>query len=324
MEQYDIGIDIGGTNLKAGVVDEKGALLATAKTPVQWSGAQAFVKTLAELAVAAAQKAGVAREQIRSVGMGVPGGVDAKTGKILYTCNISLSDLSVAEEFRGYLDVPVYLENDANCAALGEFYAGAGRECQNLIVITLGTGVGAGILLNGQLLRGVNGAAGEVGHMVVEHNGVSCPCGRKGCWEQYASAPALRRMTREAMEASPDSALWEHCGGDLSKIGGRSAFEVARTTGDAVAKAVCERYISYLGSGIVNLVNLFQPEVLCIGGGVSNEADEALLLPLQKIVERERFSQYCQKQTRVVKAQLGNDAGIVGAAFLGRIKNGAV
>ena len=304
MEQYDIGIDIGGTNLKAGVVDGKGALLAAAKTPVQWSGAQAFVKTLADLAAAAAQKAGVAREQIRSVGMGVPGGVDAQTGKILYTCNISLSDLSIAEEFRGYLDVPVYLENDANCAVLGEFYAGAGQGCRNLIVITLGTGVGAGILLNGQLLRGVNGAAGEVGHMVVEHNGVSCPCGRKGCWEQYASAPALRRMTREAMEASPDSALWAHCGGDLSKIGGRSAFEVARTTG--------------------NLVNLFQPEVLCIGGGVSNEADEALLLPLQKIVERERFSQYCQKQTRVVKAQLGNDAGIVGAAFLGRIKNGAV
>lgn len=317
MGKYYIGIDIGGTNLKAGLVDEAGTLLATAKTPVNWVSADAFVKTLAELSVAAAEKAGVEKSEICAVGMGVPGGVDTEKGTILYTCNIQLSDLPITERFRCHLDVPVYLENDANCAALGELYAGAGRGCKDLIVITLGTGVGAGIILNGKLLRGVNGAAGEVGHMVIEHGGVDCPCGRQGCWEQYSSAPALRRLTREAMAEHPESALWEHCGGDLSKIGGRSAFEVARKTGDETAKAVCELYVSYLGRGIVNLINIFQPEMLCIGGGVSNEEDSALLHPLQKIVERERFSQYCEKQTRVVKAQLGNDAGIIGAAFLG-------
>lgn len=316
-----IGIDIGGTNLKAGLVDEDGTILAAAKAPVHWVSAEKFVETLAALSVEAAKKAGVEKEEICAVGMGVPGGVDTEKGKILYTCNIRLSDLPIAEMFQKYFDVPVYLENDANCAALGEYYAGAGKGCKSLIVITLGTGVGAGILFNGKLLRGVNGAAGEVGHMVIEHGGVECPCGRKGCWEQYSSAPALRRMTREAMAEHPDSALWEHCGGDPGKIGGRSAFEVARKTGDAAAKAVCDRYVSYLGQGVVNLINVFQPEMLCIGGGVSNEEDSALLFPLRRIVERERFSQYCHTQTQVVKAQLGNDAGIIGAALLGTMES---
>lgn len=320
MGKYYIGIDIGGTNLKAGLVDERGTLLATAKEPVDWVSPEAFMKTMAELTRSAAEKAGVGQKEICAVGMGVPGGVDTEKGMILYTCNIQLSNLPVADLFHQYLDVPVYLENDANCAALGELYAGAGRGCKDLIVVTLGTGIGAGIVLNRKLLRGVNDAAGEVGHMVVEPGGVECPCGRQGCWEQYASAPALRRLTREAMEAHPESALWEHCGGDLSRIGGRSAFEVARKTGDETAQSVCDLYVSYLGRGIVNLINLFQPEMLCIGGGVSNEEDAALLFPLQKIVERERFSQYCDKQTRVVKAQLGNDAGIIGAAFLGMME----
>ena len=317
MGKFYVGIDIGGTNLKAGLVDENGTLLATAKTPVVWEGAEAFVKTLADLSLSAAEKAGVEQSDICAVGMGVPGSVDTENGEILYTCNIELSNLPITDRFRQHLDVPVYLENDANCAALGELSAGAGRGCKNLIVITLGTGIGAGIVLNGKILRGINGTAGEVGHMVIEHGGVDCPCGRQGCWEQYASAPALRRLTREAMEQHPESDLWEHCGGDLAKIGGRSAFEVARKTGDETARAVCEQYVSYIGRGIVNLVNIFQPEVLCIGGGVSHEEDAALLHPLQKIVERERYSQHCEKQTRIVKAQLGNDAGIIGAAFLG-------
>ncbi len=315
-----IGVDIGGTNLKAGLVDEDGALLATAKTPVHWVGAEEFVKTLAILSKEAAEKAGVTWADICAVGMGVPGGVDTKAGKVLYTCNIPLSGLPVAELFRRELDVPVYLENDANCAALGEYCAGAGKGCESLIVITLGTGIGGGVILNGKVLHGVNGAAGEVGHMVIEPEGEACPCGRRGCWEQYSSATALARLTREAMAEHPESALWAQCGGVLEKIGGRSAFEAARG-GDAAAQAVCDKYLSYLGQGIVNLINIFQPEMLCIGGGVSNESDAALLYPLRAIVERERFGQYCPVKTRIVKAQLGNDAGIIGAALLGAVNS---
>ena len=318
MSKKYIGIDIGGTNLKAGLVDESGALLATAKEPLCWSSPEDFVKKLAILSKNAAVNAGVPAGEIAGVGMGVPGEVDTEKGQILYTCNIPLSDFNITEGFRRYLDVPVFLGNDADCAALGEFYAGAGRQVQNLIVVTLGTGIGAGIILNGKLLHGVNGAAGEVGHMVVVPDGEPCPCGRRGCWEQYASATALKRLTREAMQKNPDSALWRHCGGDLAKIGGRSAFQVAKDCGDETACSVCEQYISYLALGVTNLINLFQPEMLCIGGGVSNEEDAALLHPLQRKVEQERFGCRPTPAAKVVKAELGNDAGMIGAAYLAR------
>lgn len=317
MGKYYIGIDVGGTNLKAGLVDETGALCATAKTPLSWSCAEDFVKALAELCISAAEKAKIGKEEICAVGMGVPGEVDREQGKILYTCNIPLRNVPIAALFHNYLDAPIYLDNDANCAALGEYYAGAGRGCKNLIVVTLGTGVGAGILLGGKLLRGVNGDAGEVGHTVIVPDGHPCPCGRKGCWEQYSSAPALKRLTVEAMEKHPESALWAHCQGDTGKIGGRSAFQVARECGDAAAVSVCEQYVSYLALGITNLVNIFQPEMVCIGGGVSNEEDSALLFPLQRLVEQERYGRDRRPAPRIVKAQLGNDAGIVGAALLG-------
>lgn len=316
MGKYYIGIDIGGTNLKAGLVSDTGALLATAKTPLVWENEAEFVRTLAALSRKAAEKAGVPESEIAAVGMGVPGEVDPRGGRIVYTPNIPISDFSIEKSFRTDLDVPVYLGNDANCAALGEYHAGAGKGVRNLIVVTLGTGVGAGILLDGKLMTGANGAAGEAGHMVIEAGGVPCPCGRRGCWEQYSSAPALRRMTCEAMQAHPESALWRRCGGDLSRIGGRSAFQEARESGDETARAVCERYVHYLALGITNLINLFQPDMLCIGGGVSNEADEALLYPVQKLVERERYGSSRNSGLRVVKAQLGNDAGIIGAAFL--------
>lgn len=312
-----IGIDIGGTNLKAGVVDADGTLLTTAKTPLEWSTEAAFIQTLAELSAAAAAEAQIPKEKICAVGMGVPGAVDSEKGEIINTCNIPISHLSIAKEFRKFWDIPVFLDNDANCAALGEYYAGAGKGCKNLVVITLGTGVGAGIILNGALLHGVNGTAGEAGHMVIVPGGEPCPCGRKGCWEQYSSASALKRMTVAAMQAHPESALWAHCEGDLANVSGRSAFLVARESGDAAAQAVCGEFISYLALGITNLVNLLQPDMICIGGGVSNEEDAALLHPLQEIVARERFSGGTDCVTQIVKAKLGNDAGIIGAALLG-------
>lgn len=317
MSKKYIGIDIGGTNLKAGVVDESGALLATAKTPLEWTTEADFIKTLAELSAAAAAEAGAAKEEICAVGMGVPGEVDGERGLIVNTCNIPLSNVSIAEEFHKHWDVPVFLDNDANCAALGEFYAGAGKGCRNLIVITLGTGVGAGIIVNGRLLRGVNGAAGEAGHIVIERGGVPCPCGRRGCWEQYSSANGLKRMTVEVMKAHPESALWAHCEGNTDNVSGSSAFAVARRCGDETAKAVCAEYVSYLALGVTNLVNLFQPEMICIGGGVSNEEDEWLLFPLREQVAQERFGCNQERVTQIVKAKLGNDAGIIGAALLG-------
>ena len=182
--------------------------------------------------------------------------------------------------------------------------------------MTLGTGIGTGIILNGRIHTGINGCAGEGGHIVIVHGGEPCTCGRRGCWERYASANALIRQTRAAMEAHRDSAMWEVSEGSLDRVDGRTAFE-AMHRGDAAAKAVVERYRDYLADGLANYINIFQPEVIALGGGVSGARDEDLLLPLREMVLEMCFGREADRHTRLVKAKLGNDAGIIGAALLG-------
>ena len=212
-------------------------------------------------------------------------------------------------------NVPVYLGNDADCAALGEYYH-YGERLESLILVTLGTGIGTGIIMDGKIQAGFNGFGGEGGHIVIVHGGEQCTCGRKGCWERYASASALVRQTRAAMEAHPNSAMWQMTGGDLEQVDGRTAFAAMRA-GDAVAKAVVDQYLDYLAEGLANFINIFQPEVIALGGGVSHERDEDLLVPLQSMVLDMCFGQEAQRHTKLVKAKLGNDAGIIGAALLG-------
>lgn len=307
-----LGIDIGGTNLKAGLVDESGTLLRTRKEPLgRVLDPEELAARLAGMARAAAAED---LDQVQSVGMGVPGAVEG--GTIVYTCNIPMKNIPMERMFRAHLDLPVHLGNDADCAALGEYHCGAGKGCRSLVAITLGTGIGGGMVFDGKIYEGL-GMAGEVGHMVVEPGGVPCPCGRRGCWEQYASASGLRRMTWEAMEAHPESLLWTITGGKWERLNGGTAFKAARR-GDEAARAVCGTYIRYLAQGITNLVNLLHPEVLAIGGGISNEREESLLRPVREIVDRECYASHGGRKTRVVKALLGNDAGVIGAAFLGR------
>ena len=182
--------------------------------------------------------------------------------------------------------------------------------------MTLGTGIGTGIILNGKIHTGINGCAGEGGHIVLVHNGEQCTCGRRGCWERYASANALIRQTMAAMDQHKDSIMWGMLGGDLSRVDGRTAFE-AMHQGDAAARAVIDQYLHYLADGLSNFVNIFQPEVIALGGGVSQARDEDLLLPLQSMVLEACFGREADRHTRLVKAKLGNDAGIIGAALLG-------
>lgn len=309
-----VGIDVGGTNLKAGLVDEAGRLLATRKIPLgPFQGKEYFVRRLAELTAQVSRDGGVAPGDLEYVGMGIPGAV--AEGNILYTCNIPLANVPIERLFSQYLDVPVLLENDANCAAVGEYFCGAGRGTKNFAVVTLGTGIGGGFILGGKLYA-ASGMSGEVGHMVVERNGAVCNCGRHGCWETYASATGLIRMTKEAMEGNRESLLWEESK-DGTAVSGRTAFAAA-LRGDETAKALCGTYVDYLAVGIVNLLNILQPEVLAIGGGVSEAEDELLLTPLREIVDRESYAARCGGKATVVKAELGNDAGIIGAALLKR------
>ena len=315
-----VGVDIGGTNLKAGLVDENGVLLATQKMKVaSIADDDGLAWTVASLVQELAHTVNISVSDVASVGVGVPGTVEIRSGSINYTCNLPLRNVPLRKLFHRYLSIPLYIENDANCAALAEFLVGAGRDSKRFVTITLGTGVGAGIVHNGKIYHGANGMAGEVGHMVIQRGGLPCPCGRHGCWEQYASATALKRMTAAALAAHPDSILAQVVAENEGRVSGQSAFIAARR-GDPVGQQVCDEYVDYLACGVVNVVNIFQPDTLAIGGGVSNEAEEQLLLPVQQRVARESIPCGRDRRTRIVKAELGNRAGIIGAALLGKNK----
>ena len=312
---YYIGIDVGGTNLKAGLVDESYQLVATKKMPLHFTSMEQMGETLTDMALGLVEENGLRRDQVASIGMGFPGSVDNRRGVVIKTVNIPIRFMPVAEMVHRRWDVPVYLGNDADCAALGEYYHYGDDRLESLILVTLGTGIGTGIILGGKIQAGCNGFGGEGGHIVIVHGGEPCTCGRRGCWERYASASALVRQTKAAMEADPGSAMWQVSGG-LEQVDGRTVFAAVRA-GDAAAKAVLEQYLDYLVEGLANFINIFQPEVIALGGGVSHGLDEELMATLQSKVLELCFGREAERRTKLVKARLGNDAGIIGAALLG-------
>lgn len=317
-----IGIDVGGTNLVAGVIDENNRIIARAKKrTAACASAEELCNDLVQLAREATENAGLKPYEIIDIGLGFPGSVDRRHGVVCYTPNAPFSDTPIRDWFRKSWDVPVYVGNDANCASLGECFAGAARGKHSAVVVTLGTGVGIGAVVEGQSFLGFNGNGMEGGHMVIVADGAPCNCGRRGCWEQYSSATALKRLTRETMESDPKSLMWKLCEGSTRNVSGRTAFQAARR-GDKAGARVVGLYLKYLAIGLTNLVNIFQPEILCLGGGVSNEADDLFLDPLRDLVAGERYNsrQKDAPQTLLVKCQLGNDAGMIGAALLGRVQ----
>ena len=308
-----LGIDLGGTNVAAAVVDREGTILGKVSLPTPRTGAEAVADQMAAAARAAAEKAGVPLEQVESVGIGSPGTIEPEQGLIRFWSNLNFVDVPLGGLMEARLHKKIYLENDANAAALGEYAAGAGKGSQSMVAITLGTGVGGGAVLNGKLYTGFNYAGMEVGHFVIEYGGRLCTCGRKGCFEAYCSATALIKRTREVMEEHPDSLLWQ-LAGSLEGVDGRTPFDAA-AQGDAAAGKVIDEYVNYLGCGVASLVNIFQPEVFCIGGGPSAQG-ETLMAPVRYILNREDYARNNLHRTRLVRASLGNDAGIIGAALL--------
>ena len=311
---YRIGVDLGGTNIAVGVVDENLKIIGRGKVKTRCPRPAAEIFDDIALAVEMAVKdAGISMDDVVSVGVGTPGSVNKSNGYIEFANNLDFNQVPAKDMLEERIGKPVFLDNDANCAALGEAVAGVGNGVENFVAITLGTGVGSGIIVNGKIVVGVNYCAGEMGHMVICADGIPCNCGRKGCWEQYSSATALISQTKEAMKKNPDSIMWQMTGG-IDNVSGRTAFDAMRQ-GDKAAADVVDRYVYYLSIGICNVINALQPEIICIGGGVSHEGDY-LLKPLLKYVEDQRYSIYSAKQTKIVAAQLGNDAGIFGAALL--------
>ena len=318
--KYYIGIDLGGTNIKAGVVNENYEIISKATTKTLLPRpAEEICADMAKISLEAVEQAGLTLDDIESVGIGTPGTANSATGIIEYSNNLGFLNLPVVEIMQKHINKPVYVENDANAAAYGEYVAGAAKGANDAVCITLGTGVGGGIIINGKIYSGFNFAGAEIGHTVVDPNGPECTCGRKGCFEVFSTATGLVRMTKEAMLEDKSSIMWQMNEED-GKVSARTAFNAMRA-GDRAGKAVVDKYIRYLACGITNTINIFQPDILCIGGGVCNEGDP-LLLPLKELVAKEVYTKNSAKNTEIVIAKLGNDAGIIGAAFLGQDHKG--
>ena len=312
---YRIGVDLGGTNIATGVVNEKNEIVGRGKVKTNAPRpAEAIFDSIKEAVDMAIVNAGINYSDVVSVGVGTPGSVNKDTGAIEFSNNLKFNNVPAKEMLEERLKKPVYLENDANAAALGEAVAGCGNGVKDFVAITLGTGVGSGIIINGKIHRGANFCGGEMGHMVINVDGIPCNCGRKGCWEKYASATALVSQAVEAMQGNKSSLLWQTCDGDLNKVDGKSIFE-ALDMGDATAKQVVDKYLYYVAIGIANVINALQPEIVCVGGGISAQGDK-ILNPIREIVRAERYSVYAEKQAAILEATLGNDAGIIGAALL--------
>ncbi len=312
---YYIGIDLGGTNIKAGLVASDGRILSKGNLKTRADRPyQEICADMAALAKEVADRAGVKMSDVAGIGVGSPGMIDSANGVVTYANNLNWRKVPVAAEIHRHTSVNVKVSNDANVAALGEALFGGGKGYDDSILITLGTGVGSGIIIGKKIVEGNKSAGGEAGHMVIRTGGIKCTCGRRGCFEAYASATALVRMTKEAMLKNKDSEMWQVSSGNIEFAGGQTAF-LAEERGDKAATAVLKKYINYLGEGIINLINTLRPQAVILGGGVC-AAGERLLEPLRKQIKKYSYGGKYGPETQLNTATLGNDAGLVGAAAL--------
>ena len=312
VRKYYVGIDLGGTFIKGGIVDDLGRIILEDKTPTESEfGSERVAKNISDLAKSLMARLGLQADDMVGLGMGVPGMIDSKAGNVIYSNNLKWKDFRIGETVSALTGLTVKIANDANVAALGEAKFGAAKGQDNVVLFTLGTGVGGGIVADGVLMEGNKSAGAEIGHMVIEVGGEQCTCGRKGCLEAYASATALIRDTKRAMEAHKDSKMWEI--GSLDKVTGKTSFDYKDV--DPYAKAVVDNYVARLACGITNAANIFRPQVVLLGGGVCAQGDN-LIKPLQKLVDAEIFAGDLGPQVPVKIAELGNSAGILGAAAL--------
>ena len=309
--KYIIGIDIGGTIIKGAVFSTQGRPVQASSIETQaYQGTEKALSNLLSLVNSLQEKGG----RCSAIGIGVAGVLDAKKERLLQSPNLkNLENVNLKSFLAEAVQLPVYLENDANAAALGEQWAGAGRDIENFLLITLGTGIGSGLVLNGDLWTGENGKAGEFGHMIVEQGGEPCACGKKGCLEAYSSGEAISRMAREALQSGACSSLKNLSGGDLDHIDAEMVCHAAQN-GDTVAIEVYRRAARYLAIGIANVNNLLDIHHVILGGGVS-KAFNLFAAVLIEEVKRQVF-RISQDRIIIVPSQLGSEAGIYGAAYL--------
>lgn len=309
---YRIGIDLGGTNIAVGVVNDRYEIVAQHSVPTRaHRPAEQVIADMGDAVETVLAKAGITIAQCRSIGIGSPGTCDSGTGVVVRAYNLGWDHVPVCDMLTRRFGIPAYLNNDANCAALAETVAGAAVGCKNMVLITLGTGVGGGIIIDGKIYAGTAGAGAELGHTLLILDGEPCTCGRRGCWEAYASATALIQQTKRAAAEHPESLLADV---PPEEITGRTVFDAA-DQGDALAQQVIHRYCVYIGAGLTDLVNALAPEMILLGGGISRQG-EKLLGPIRNYVRHNCFGQEQGMVPVIAPAKLGNEAGIIGAAAL--------
>ena len=311
---YTVGLDLGGTFVKGGLVDDTGKIVVKSKIPTRVAdGAAAIAADMSAQAEKLIDDAGVDKKDVRGIGVGSPGLIDSAHGIINYANNLDWHDVPLGAYITKNTGLPVKIGNDANVAALGEAMFGAGKGCKNVVMVTLGTGVGGGLILDGKLFEGNESKGAELGHMVLVAGGEQCSCGRKGCIEAYASATALIRDTKRAMQQHPESAMWKFSP-TLEAVDGRTSFECAKA-GDAAAAAVVDAYLFHLSEGLLNFCNIFRPEVIILGGGVCAQG-KYLTDRLDALLAAAKYGYEGSPRVRLEIASLGNDAGVIGAASL--------
>ncbi len=312
MANYIVAIDLGGMSAKGALFSQNGALLQEGK--IKTNKADGFEGTMSALntfARSLAEKGGVSFDEVEAIGVGAPGIVDRESGRILRWSNFDWNDVPFAQTLSSLTGKKVYVINDANAAALGEAAFGATAQYHSSVLLTLGTGVGGGIIFDGRILEGFKSAGAELGHITIREGGLPCACGRRGCYEKYASARALISQTRHAMVENLDSLMWKLVEGKIENVDGRTAFEGARR-GDETAKKVIQQFVGYVSEGIADLVNILRPEVIVLGGGIANEGED-LFEPLRKAVDERTYIAMDIVPLKIVGAKLGNRAGVYGA-----------
>ena len=311
-----IGIDVGGMSIKAGLVDEEGNILFKHSCPTGVErGYVAVIRDIANLGLETVEKSGHSMDEVRSIGIGIPGIMDQRTGIVPFCTNLAWHDVPILKEMAQYTSLPVYVDNDATVAGLAESVKGVSAGCKDSVFITLGTGVGGGIIMNGKVFSGSHGVASEIGHMVTVAGGLPCTCGKRGCWERYASATALIHAGRVLCAEKPNCALMKIVEGDIRCVTAREVTNLA-LQGDEDCSRIFDEYVYHLVLGLTNLINLYDPEVIVLGGGVSHAGD-FLLNAVRAMLPKYVFFK-SMPYARVELAQLTNDAGIIGAAMLGK------
>ena len=313
---FYVGVDLGGTNIAVGLVNEKGEIVAKGSTPTALPRPyQEIIADIAAETLRVIEKAGCSLDEVKAIGAGVPGVCNPKTGTIVECVNLHWKEIPFMAEMKKYIDKPVYLDNDATVAGLAEAVAGVSAGIDNSVFLTLGTGVGGGIVIGGKVYSGSHNVGSELGHMIIEMDGELCNCQNRGCFERYASATAIILDGRRAMAAHPESLLSTLCGGDPAKMEAKTGFDAAKE-GDEIALKVFRRYVKGLAIGIVNIINVLDPEVVVLGGGVSKAGD--FLLDAVREAVKPYILFKALPYARIEIAKLGSDAGIIGAAMLGR------